>query len=168
MVCVLPESQCGLPNSSAPLLITPSPSRSRTSQASSLPAVVHDSLSGVLSPLKSKDTPPALSVRSNPSPETSTRMGEVGSQGPAHPQATRARFACQEAALGVVLARLWHEFGFTVALRNEGRTINHPCCHGYCFLVDLIIAEYFHLAAEQLRCAAISYRQYSTPLHAWS
>jgi hypothetical protein len=31
--------------------------------------------------------------------------------------------------------------------------INHLCCHGQRFLIDLIVAKNFHLAAEQLRRA---------------
>jgi hypothetical protein len=33
-------------------------------------------------------------------------------------------------------------------LRKGGQTINHPCCHGYSFLVDLVVAEDLHLATQ--------------------
>gem|GEM_PF-3688569 len=45
------------------------------------------------------------------------------------------------------------------------RTINHPCRPTEGFLVDLVVAENLHLAAEQLRGAAISHRHYSTANH---
>src|SRR5437867_3878695 len=41
---------------------------------------------------------------------------------------------------------------------------NHPCDHGNSFLVDLIVAKNLHLAAEQLRGAAVSHRQHATAL----
>src|SRR5205085_1308551 len=66
-----------LPNNSAPLLITPSPLRSSASHASSAPAAVHESLSALPSPSRSKLTPPAASVSAKPFPATSMRMGEA-------------------------------------------------------------------------------------------
>src|SRR5882724_57071 len=70
-------SGCGvkLPNTSAPLSMTPLPFRSSVSQASSLPAAVQDRCSAVPSTLRSKFTPPALSVNEKPSPFTSISTG---------------------------------------------------------------------------------------------
>src|SRR5205085_7223583 len=77
--CPAGGSGCGvkLPNNSAPLLITPSPLRSSASHASSAPAAVHESLSALPSPSRSKLTPPAASVSAKPFPATSMRMGEA-------------------------------------------------------------------------------------------
>ncbi len=36
------------------------------------------------------------------------------------------------------------------------------------FLVDLIVAKNLHLAAEQLRGAAVSHRQHATAMTGWS
>src|SRR5258707_4936392 len=69
-----------LPNSSLPLSIVPSLSRSKTNHASSESASVQDSLSFVPSLFKSKFTPPAASVRSNPLPATSMTIGVSESQ----------------------------------------------------------------------------------------
>lgn len=73
---------CGvkLPNNSVPLVITPSPLRSKASHASSVSGAVHDNRS--LMPLlsRSKFTPLTVLVRSKPLPETSTRTGDGGQE----------------------------------------------------------------------------------------
>ena len=64
-----------LPNISAPLSITPLPLRSSTSQASSEPGAVHESLSLMPLPSKSKFVPPPVPVKANPFPGTLMRIG---------------------------------------------------------------------------------------------
>src|SRR2546425_4606706 len=69
---------CGvkLPNISVPLSILPLPVRSRTSHASPDPGDDHANLSAEPSPSRSKFTPSARLVKSNPLPATSIRIGE--------------------------------------------------------------------------------------------
>src|SRR5260370_13021500 len=70
-----------LPNNSPPLSIMPLPLRSRASHASSAAAAVHDKFSLTPSLSRSNRTPPLASVRSNPFPKTSSKIG-VGSHPP--------------------------------------------------------------------------------------
>src|SRR5215216_31982 len=69
---------CGvkLPNNSRPLSTVPLPLRSKANHASSDPEAVHDQALGMPLPSKSKLTPPFLSVRLNPLPIISTRIGD--------------------------------------------------------------------------------------------
>src|SRR5215217_8028237 len=64
-----------LPNNSPPLSIVPFPFRSSTRNASSDPDAVHAVVSPTPSLSRSKLTPEAGSVRSNPLPVTSMRIG---------------------------------------------------------------------------------------------
>src|SRR5262249_15754272 len=70
---------CGvtLPNNSAPLSILPLPLRSNASQASTDPGAVHENR--LLTPKldKSNSTPPDASVKLNPLPAISIRIGVV-------------------------------------------------------------------------------------------
>src|SRR5262245_46382020 len=68
---------CGLrlPNNSIPLSMIPLPLRSKASQASSEPADVQARRSATPLASKSKLTPPAALVRSNPLPNTSNKIG---------------------------------------------------------------------------------------------
>ena len=77
-------------------------------------------------------------------------------------------FFCQETFLrggfefnAKSLAYLSH-----LRFQAEGRRrmSNHLRGHGDGFLVDLIVAKNFHLAAEQLRGAAVSHRQHATAM----
>lgn len=43
-------------------------------------------------------------------------------------------------------------------IRRSFRMANHACCHGQDFLINLIVAEYLHLATKQLRGVVISDR----------
>src|ERR1043165_1039502 len=76
-----PRGGCGcgekLPKSSAPLSIDPLPLRSSASHASSEAIAVHAVFSATVSSLTSKLTPPCGSVKENPLPETSIRIGEL-------------------------------------------------------------------------------------------
>ena len=64
---------------------------------------------------------------------------------------------------GTLFSGVFRNFPESSFLTSD-RTLNHFCSDGKRFLINLIVAKNFHLAAEQVRAAAIPYRQEATAL----